>query len=363
MWELRLRAYLASAIVFGLFFGFFYVLIYLFAPSAAYLPIFGRGGNALVSWISWVVVFDIGVAFLVVFAQFWFSPTIIRWSAQVRYVSAEEEPALHQVVEELSRLANIPKPQVGISELPESNAFAYGRWLSDGRICVTRSLLGLLPPDELRSVLAHEISHLRHHDMAFMTLLQVVPLVTYTIARAIFHTRAHGKGAGQLMIAGAVAFLIYLISTLLVLYVSRLREAYADRGSVEITGQKAPLASALFRITKDTSSHDKNEIKQLGGTRALLITDPYRAAKDAASFDWDQVAPDGTFSEVTLQEYDRDVTKLGWHLRLAETLSTHPLLEHRLKLLAELPIGPSFRIAQANLRLPSARSTAGREQS
>jgi heat shock protein HtpX len=356
MWSLRLRAYLASAVVFGLFFAFFYVLLFLFAPSSSFLPLFGSGSSPIVGWISWYVVVDISLAGVVVFLQYWFSPRIIHWSAKVEEVSEADEPQLHALVAEMAARAGIPKPRVGVSDLPEPNAFAYGRWLSDGRICVTRPLLDALPPNELRSVVGHEISHLRHGDMAFMTVLQMVPLVTYAFARGVFRSHIHGKGAGQVFLAAAIAFLIYLISTLLVLYVSRLRETYADRGSVELTGEKAPLASALYRITRETARHDKQEIKDLGGTRALMITDPYRAQKDAAAFEWSQVAPDGDFSEASLQQFDRDVTKLGWHLRLAETLSTHPLLEHRLKLLAEMDVGPSFQLTEANLRavpLPS----------
>jgi heat shock protein HtpX len=335
MWNLRLRAYVAGVVVFALFFALFYLILVIFVPVT--------GGPFSASsdlwWLSWLTIACLGLDVLVVFAQFWFSVRIIHWSMKVRWLAANEQPELQQMVTELAQAAGVPRPQVGVSEVPEPNAFAFGRWATDGRVCVTSPLLELLDAEELRAVLAHEISHLRHRDMIFMTLLQIVPLVAYTIARSLTHVR--GKGAGQAAIVAAFAFLVYLVSTLLVLYVSRLREAYADRGSVDLTHGKAPLASALLRITHETAGFDRKEIKQVGGTRALLVADPYRAGADERSFAWGSVAPQDRISEAGLQEFDHEVTRLSWHLRLAEVLSTHPILEHRLKLLAELPGAPA----------------------
>jgi heat shock protein HtpX len=350
VWTLRLRAYLVATLIFGFFFALLYVVVFLIAPSTAYSPIPGLGASPFTGWFSWVVAVNFGLTFLVVFAQFWFSPRIIRWSARVQFVSEAEQPRLHAIVAELAQKAGVPKPQVGISDLPETNAFAYGRWNSDGHLCVTRSILGVLDEAELRSVLGHEISHLRHRDMVFMTLVQTVPLIAYIIARSLLRSRVRGKGAAYVLMVGAAAFAVYVVTTLLVLYVSRLRETYADQGSVELTGEKAPLASALYRITRGTAELDPNEVKELGGTRALMITDPYRAQKDARAFDWALVAPGGRFTEQSLLQFDEEVPKIPWHLRMAEVLSTHPLLEHRLKLLAEMPVGPSFQLYHANLR-------------
>ena len=336
MWRLRLRAYLASAVVFALFFALFYLIILVFVPSSSG-PF---GDTSPLAFLTWATFACIGLDVGVVFAQFWFSVRIIQSVMHVRYLSPGEQPELQRAVAELAESAGVPTPRVGISDVPESNAFAFGRWANDGRICVTRPILDLLDAEEMRAVLAHEISHLKHRDMIFMTLLQIVPLVAYTIARSL--TRVRGKGAGQAAIIAASAFFIYLITTLLVLYVSRLRETYADQGSMGLTHGKAPLASALLRIIHQSAALDPKEIKQVGGARALLLSDPYRAHKDDTSFPWAEVAPGDRISEVGLQQYDREVTRLGWHLRLAEVLSTHPVLEHRLKLIAEFPIEESL---------------------
>jgi heat shock protein HtpX len=355
MWALRLRAYLASAVVFALFFGLFYALLYLLLPSSALAPLPGLRGTPSFTWVSWFTIADLALVFAVVFAQYWFAPRIVGWSMHVRYVSREDEPRLHGIIGRLAQEAGIPYPKVGISEVPEPNAFAFGRWATDGRVCVTRPLLELLDDEEMTAVLAHEVSHLRHKDMIFMTLLQIVPLIAYVIARTLTRVRGGGKGAGQVVLVGLFAFLVYLITTLMVLYVSRLREVYADKGSIELTGGKAALASALLRITHSTATFPKETIKEVGGARPLLVADPYRATRDAASYPWAQVAPGDKLTEAGLQQYDREVKRIGWHLRAAEILSTHPVLEHRLKLLAEMPVGGELPLVRPAFRERAAR--------
>ena len=99
----------------------------------------------------------------------------------VHYVSEQEAPNLHAMVEDLAMKAGIPKPKVGIAEINVPNAFAFGRSKGDGRICVTRGILKLLDKEELEAVLGHEMSHIKHSDMIVMTLISVVPLICYYI--------------------------------------------------------------------------------------------------------------------------------------------------------------------------------------
>ena len=97
--------------------------------------------------------------------QYLIGPSLVSMMMRVKYVSEKEEPELHHQVAELAQKAGIPKPKVGVSQLSIPNAFAFGRSLGDGRVCVTRGIQKLLTKEELKAVLGHEISHLKHRDM------------------------------------------------------------------------------------------------------------------------------------------------------------------------------------------------------
>ena len=84
---------------------------------------------------------------------------------RVKWVTEAEQPELHQMVADLAREAHLPKPKVGISKLNMPNAFAYGRTQRDGRICVTQGILKILNKDELKAVLGHEMTHIRHRGI------------------------------------------------------------------------------------------------------------------------------------------------------------------------------------------------------
>ena len=105
------------------------------------------------------------LALLFTGVQYLIGPYMVQAVMRVKWVSEEEEPELHEIVEELAERARIPKPKVGISQLAIPNAFAFGKSLKDGRVCITRGIRELLNKDELKAVLGHEISHLRHRDM------------------------------------------------------------------------------------------------------------------------------------------------------------------------------------------------------
>src|SRR3989304_1055760 len=114
--------------------------------------------------------------------QYLIGPSLVGWTMRVKWVSEKEAPDLHRMVAELAEKANLPKPKVGISQLNLPNAFAYGRTQRDGRICVTQGILKLLNRDELRAVLGHEMAHIRHRDMAVITLLSAIPMILYWLA-------------------------------------------------------------------------------------------------------------------------------------------------------------------------------------
>ena len=118
---------------------------------------------------------------VIVALQYLLGPAIVGWTMKVKYVSPDEQPELHRLVQELATAARIPVPRVGVSGLPIPNAFAFGRWRKDGRVVVTEKLMKMLDRNELRAVLGHEIMHLRNRDVAVITFLSLLPNIYFLL--------------------------------------------------------------------------------------------------------------------------------------------------------------------------------------
>ena len=166
------------------------------------------------------------------FAQYMFGPKLIEWSMKVRYLKEGENPELQSMVRSLAMAANLPVPRIGIAQVAVPNAFAFGRSVKDGRICVTEGIMGLLDRDELKAVLGHEMSHIKNRDVLTITLLSVIPIILYRVAWQFlfFGGRRDNRNQSNAMLVGLVAFLFYFLTNLLVLYASRIREYFADKG-------------------------------------------------------------------------------------------------------------------------------------
>jgi heat shock protein HtpX len=215
----------------------------------------------------------IGVAFLGF--QYLISPAIVGWTMKIKWVSEKEAPELHQMVAELAEKARLPKPRVGISQLSIPNAFAFGRTRRDGRVCVTQGILRLLSKDELKAVLGHELSHIKHRDMMIITLISVIPLIMYWIAFSMMFRGAFGGrqgGGGYAALIGFGAFILYFITNLLVLYGSRIREYYADQGSVRLGSMPHHLATALYKLVYGNARmRNSEEMRKVEGVKAFFV--------------------------------------------------------------------------------------------
>jgi len=287
-------------------------------------------------------VFYIIVAFIILGIQYLVSPAIVSWTMKIKWVSEKEAPELYRMVAELAEKAHVPKPKVGISQLAIPNAFAFGRTQRDGRVCVTRGLLNLLSKDELKAVLGHEISHVRHRDMVIITLLSAVPLVMYWIAWSLMWGGALGgrrQGGGYAALIGLGAFLLYFITNLLVLYGSRIREYYADLGSVKLGNMPHHLASALYKLVYGNARlRNSQELKRVEGVRAFFVNDPSRAwneIKELAEVDRDM---SGTIDYDELMELRQKEVRLGIAYKLMELFSSHPNTLKRVKHLSTLVV-------------------------
>jgi len=222
---------------------------------------------------------------VLLFIQYMVGPKLVEWSMRVRYLERNQYPQLQQMVEDLAKSAKIPKPRVGIAAISIPNAFAFGRSLADGRVCVTEGIVRLLNQDELRAVLGHEISHLKNRDVLTITLLSVIPIIMYRIAWHMFFfggRRSRESGANTALI-GLAAFIFYFITNLLVLYASRLREYFADRGSILLGNKSAWLASGLYKLVYGSARMDKQMLKETEGLKAFFVNDPSLLATECWS--------------------------------------------------------------------------------
>jgi heat shock protein HtpX len=311
---LKLRLFLATVLLFGIL----YVIIMLISSY------FGFGGP--------LVFASFGI--ILVFVQYMIGPKMVESVMHVNYVSEQEAPNLHAMIEDLAIKAGIPKPRVGIAEISVPNAFAFGRSKGDGRICVTRGILKILDPEELEAVLGHEISHIKHSDMAVMTLISVVPLICYYIFIGTLFSGRDENGGGAII--GIAALGAYLVGQLLVLFVSRAREYYADQGSVELGGKPHKMASALYKLVYGSATANKDELKKVEGLKAFFVNDISDAGNEINDLQQLDINMDGVISEDELSRLRYSDTKVGAGQRIMELLSTHPNMLKRVKRLSEL---------------------------
>ncbi len=318
--SLQLRLYILVALMFGLLYGLIV------------------GVSAALGYSNFIfyAILSLGLVGI----QYLLGPTIVGWVMKVRYVSEQEEPALHQMVAELARTAGIPKPKVGISKLSIPNAFAFGRWQGDGRVCVTEGIVKLLNKDELKAVLGHEISHLKHRDMALITLLSVIPMICWYIAWGLVWGRCGpDRNGGYVALIGIGAFLLYFITNLLVLYGSRIREYYADAGSVQVGNPPSQLATALYKLVYSNTRMPKEAQNQAGGFKAFFVNDPASAwneIRDLRQIDQDK---NGVIDDSDLMALRSKKIHVGFGGTLKEIFSTHPNMLKRIKRLSMLATG------------------------
>lgn len=316
MFFLNLRMY----VLIGLMFGMIYAIVSMIA--------FAMG----VQDFMFYAVFT----FVLIFIQYMVGPWLIELSMRVRYVKKEEQPQLFAMIEELAKKANIPMPRVGISSLPIPNAFAYGRWLRDGRVCLTQGILNLLNKEELKAVLGHELSHLKNRDVLTITLLSVIPLILYRIA---FYFLFYGGGRSRkenqnTALIGLVALIFYFITNLLVLYGSRIREYFADRGSVVLGNQPQYLASALYKLVYGSARARKDDLREVQGLKAFFINDPSRALFELKELSQLDIDKSGSIDNEELKILQSMPVKLGTTDKAFELFSTHPNMLKRIKQLS-----------------------------
>lgn len=229
-------------------------------------------------------------------------------------VKTRAEQQLYNVIEEMRIAAGLRyMPRVYIIDADYMNAFASGYSERSAMVAITRGLMEKLNRDELQAVMAHELSHIRHLDIKvtlFATLLANMILIVLDIMfyNTMYARSGNSENRSRNSLAGLIILLRYLlpiVSTMLILYLSRTRELMADAGSVQLTRNNEPLASALLKIQGD---HVQN--------------------REAYNIAYQQTPHEN----IRRESYIFDPTQAGiTTLRsISDLFSTHPSLEKRL---------------------------------
>ena len=274
-------------------------------------------------FVALVAFTNVGIWFLLVimgglaFVQYYTSDKIALAASRAKVVERDEAPELHDMVERLCAMADLPKPRIAVVPTDVPNAFATGRNPKNSVVAVTEGLWYRLSKPEVEGVLAHELSHIGNRDVAIMTVSSFFAMVAALLMRiglfgGMFGGGGRDRGGGTpvWLIMFLVAMLTYVLSYVLILMISRYREYAADRGAALITGAPENLMSALQRIAGQIQQIPQKDLREVQGLNAFFIV----PTNLKSSF--------------------------------AEVFMTHPPLEKRLARLAEIsremgrPVGP-----------------------
>jgi heat shock protein HtpX len=235
--------------------------------------------------------------------QYYTSDKLALLASGAKTVERDEAPELHDIIERLAAMSDLPKPRVAVIDTPVPNAFATGRNPKNSVVAVTTGLWERLDRREIEGVLAHELSHIANRDILVMTLASFFAMLAGLLMRWGLFFGGGGRdrsGPPVWLIVFLVSIVVYFVSYILIRTISRYREYAADRGAAIITGAPENLMSALQRIASGMASIPRGDLRQVESMNAFFII------------------PTNVKSSV------------------GELFSTHPPLEKRLARLAEL---------------------------
>jgi heat shock protein HtpX len=245
----------------------------LFLLGALYVAFFVVLVSVIQAPFFLILVIMGGLAFL----QYFTSDKIALAASGAKVVDRDQAPELHDMIERLSAMADLPKPRVAVIPTDVPNAFATGRSPKRAVVAVTEGLWNRLSKPEIEGVLAHELSHIGNRDVAIMTISSFFAMVAAMLMRmglwgGMFGgDRDRSGGAPVWLIMFAVSMLTYVISYVLILMISRYREYAADRGAAIITGAPENLMSALQRISSSMTQIPQRDLREVQGMNAFFI--------------------------------------------------------------------------------------------
>ena len=275
------------------------------------------------------VIYGIGISAIILVIQFLISPFFTDLSMEWFYKAKfdyEIPTYLKKFIEEVCQKENMKYPRIGFIDDGAPNAFTYGHTKNDARIVITRGILELLTEDEVKAVVAHELGHAVHYDMLFMTVAQLVPLVLYGIYTILMKTNKNNSSSNKNdgAIIALIAYILYVISNYVVLWLSRTREYYADSYSIETTKNPNSLASALVKVGYGLTTSNSTGKNKAPKSIALGIFDS-NASKSlvVSSYENGEASKDNIKQAMKWEQWN---IWAKWY----ELHSTHPLISKRL---------------------------------
>jgi heat shock protein HtpX len=212
------------------------------------------------------------------FLQYFTSDKIALASSGAKVVTPEQAPDLHDMVDRLCAMSDLPKPRVAVIPTDVPNAFATGRSPKRSVVAVTEGLWKRLNPPEIEGVIAHELAHIANRDVAVMTFASFFSNVASLL---IWFGGGLGRNREGPPI-WLIALVVYFVSYFLILALSRYREFAADRGAALVTGAPENLMSALQKIASDMTRIPQRDLRQMESLNAFYII-PTNVKRSAAT--------------------------------------------------------------------------------
>jgi heat shock protein HtpX len=264
------------------------------------------------------------------------APYLIDALYHVKRVSKNEEPELYNMMNKLSRKSYIKMPKLMVANIPIPNAFAYGSPLTGTRIAVTKGLLDNLDNEEVEAVIGHELGHLKHKDVQVMMFVSILPAIFYYIGFSLmwstaYNRRSSRESGSSTAVIGFISIILYWVLTLFTLYLSRLREYYADRHSISVVEDGSrKLSEGLVKIAQSTENIKRRSrrINYMNSLKTLFISDPDNSTKDLRDMYRAKIIKS---DEELVEKYLRK--RVSSSDELIELFSTHPNMVKRLKAL------------------------------
>jgi heat shock protein HtpX len=188
------------------------------------------------------------------FIMYWTSSSMVLRMYGAQIVTQREAPELYEIVDRLRQRAGLPMPTVAIAPHAQPNAFATGRNPEHAVVCVTEGIVKLISRDELEGVIAHELAHIKNHDMLLQTVTATLAGAITNLAHFAFFFGGHSDDEGSNPLAGLAMVIVAPIAAMLIQFaISRQREFRADAVGAQISGRPLGLARALAKM--DAAAH------------------------------------------------------------------------------------------------------------
>lgn len=211
------------------------------------------------------------------FGSYWFSSKIVLAMYGAKEMPREQYEALYRMITDLANRASLPMPKLYLIDMPTPNAFATGRDEHHAVVGVTRGIMEILTEDELRGVLAHELSHIKNKDMLVSTMAATLAgAISYLTQMIAFGGGRDGEGRGNLITSLALLILTPLLAMLIQLAVSRAREYGADKSGAELLGHGMSLAAALRKLEAVAKARPLEGSEAQVATSHLFIVNPFK---------------------------------------------------------------------------------------